>query len=167
MVLLIASLISVLSLPAWAQGTGPSYEVGIVYYTLEGNFKAFDKEVASQSGRSSYSARIKGAHATVRLRADQPQLFRVCGVDPSRYKLYRFRSDGKTRTVTIAKNNMWIGGSKVVLGESEIPMKIQTAESGCFTLTPQSNLGDGEFGFSPLESMDAFMFGVGDVQNSR
>ena len=91
----------------------------------------------------------------------------MCGVDPSRYKLYRFKSDGNTRSVTIAKTNMLIGGSKTVLSESEIPVKIQTAESGCFTLTPQEDFGDGEFGFSPVESLDAFMFGVGDVKQSR
>jgi hypothetical protein len=54
-----------------------------------------------------------------------------------------------------------------VLSESEIPVKIQNAESGCFTLTPQETLGDGEFGFSPVESLDAFMFGVGDIKQSR
>jgi hypothetical protein len=51
----------------------------------------------------------------------------------------------------------------VVLSESEIPVTIQTAESGCFTLTPKESLKDGEFSFSPVESLDAFTFGVGVV----
>jgi hypothetical protein len=82
-------------------------------------------------------------------------------------KLYRFKSDRNTRFVTVAKVNMWIGGARTVLSESEIPVKIQTAETGCFTLTPQGALGDGEFGFSPVESMDAFTFGVGDLKQPR
>jgi hypothetical protein len=145
----------------------PHYQVGIVYYASDGSFKALDKEVAPQSGRSNYSAKVQGAHATVRLRGDQPKVFRVCGVDPSRFKLYRFKSEKNGRTVTIAKTNMWIGGSKTVLSESEVPVAIQTVENGCFTLTPQTTLADGEYGFSPAGDMDAFMFGVGDVQQSR
>jgi hypothetical protein len=150
-----------------AQDRGAQYEVGIVYYSVQGGFKAFDKETIAQGGRSTYSARVKGEHALVRLRADEPQVFRVCGVDPSRFKLYRFKSEKNARTVTIAKNNMWIGGSKTVLMESEIPVAIQTADNGCFTLTPRTALVEGEFAFSPLESLDAFTFGVGDPKPSK
>jgi len=166
MALVVVSLLSPLFF-APAQVMGNHYEVGIVYYADGNDFKALDKEAAPQSGRSNYSARVKGAHATVRLRADGRQTFRVCGVDPSRFKLYRFKSERNTRTVKIAKNNMLIGGSRTVLLESEIPVAMQTGEGGCFSLTPKSPLGDGEFGFSPLESLDAFMFGVGDVKQSK
>jgi len=106
------------------------YEIGIVYYADGGSFKALDKETASQGGRSNYAAKVKGAHATLRLQADQAKVFRVCGVDPSRFKLYRFKSEGNARTVTIAKVNMWIGGTKAVLSESEISVAIQASESG-------------------------------------
>jgi hypothetical protein len=146
-----------------AQDTAKDYAVGIVYYSSGGDFKALEKEAAPQSGRSNYSARVKGAHASVRLRGDQPLVFRVCGADPSRFKLFRFKSQGDARIVTIAKNNIWIGGSKTVLSDSEIPVAIHPAEGNCFTMTPAKSLGDGEFGFSPLESLDAFMFGVGEV----
>ena len=165
--LLVASLITAIPLLAQLQDNDVHYDVGIVYYSDGNAFKALDKETAPQSGRKNYSARVKGAHAVVRLRADQPQVFRVCGVDPSRFKLFRFKSENNARTVTIMKNNVWIGGGKSVLSESEIPVKIQTAESGCFTLTPRETLADGEFGFSPVEALDAFMFGVGDIQQSR
>jgi hypothetical protein len=151
----------------YAQDRSAQYEVGIVYYSSQGGFKAFDKETVAQGGRSTYSAKVKGEHATVRLRADEPQVFRVCGVDPSRFKLYRFKSEKNVRTVTIAKNNMWIGGSKTVLMESELPVAIQTSDNGCFTLTPRNPLGEGEFGFSPVESLDAFTFGVGDPKHSK
>ena len=167
LVLLIAGLIVPLSLLARAQDTGTHFEIGIVYYTDGGSFKAIDKETASQGGRSNYAAKVKGAHATLRLQADQAKVFRVCGVDPSRFKLYKFKSEGNARTVTIAKVNMWVGGSKVVLPESEIPVAIQSSESGCFTLTPKGTMPDGEFGFSPLESSDSFMFGVGDIRRSK
>jgi len=161
--MVVAGFMSFLFVLAQAQDNGQHYAVGIVYYADGGDFKVLEKEAAPQSGRSNYSAKVKGAHASVRLRAGEPLVFRVCGVDPSRFKLYRFKSEGNTRTVTIAKTNMLIGGSRTVLSESEIPVAIQTTEGGCFTLTPEKVLGNGEFGFSPLESLDAFMFGVGDV----
>jgi hypothetical protein len=167
MTLLAISLMPTISLLPQVKNTEMRYEVGIVYYDNGNAFKALDKEAAPQSGRKNYSARVKGAHALVRLRADQPQIFRVCGVDPSRFKLFRFKSESNARTVTIMKINVWIGGGKTVLSDSEIPVKIETAESGCFTLTPKETLGDGEFGFSPVEAMDAFMFGVGDIKESR
>lgn len=167
MTLVVASLISPLSFQVRAQDTATHYEIGIVYYADGSGFKALDKETALQSGRSNYAAKVNGAHATIRLRADQPQVFRVCSVDPSRFKLYRFESKGNARSVTIAKVNMWIGGSKTVLSGSQIPMTIKTAESGCFALTPQPTLNDGEYGFSPDGSIDSFMFGVGDVKQSK
>ena len=151
----------------FAQADGGQYEVGIVYYSSHGEFKAFDKETIAQGGRSTYSAKVKGEHAIVRLRADEPQVFRICGVDPSRFKLYRFKAEKNARAVTIAKNNVWVGGSKTVLTESEIPVAIQTAGNGCFTLTPRNSLGEGEYGFSPVESLDAFTFGVGDPKQSK
>ena len=150
-----------------AQDSSPRYEIGVVYYANEGGFKALDKDAVVQSGRSTYSARVKGEHAVVRLRSDQPQVFRVCGVDPSRFKLYKFKPEKNARTLAIAKNNMWIGGSKTVLMESEIPVAIQSSDSACYTLTPQKALGDGEFGFSPVESLDAFTFGVGEIKQSK
>jgi len=161
------SVICVSTFLAQAQNSERHYEIGTVYYVNGDHFQALDKETATQGGRASYSARVKGAHASIRLRADQPKIFRICGVDPSRFKLYRFKSDGKERTLTIAKNNLWIGGSKTVLSASEIPVAIQTAENACFTLTPQATLGDGEFGFSPAGDLDAFMFGVGDIDRSK
>jgi hypothetical protein len=165
-VLLIASLILPFSYLVRAQDTDAHYEIGIVYYADGVNFKALDKEAVSQGGRSTYSASVKGAHATLRFRADRPQIFRVCGVDPTRFKLYRFKSEVNARTISIARNNVWAGGTKVVLSESEIPVAIQASDSGCFTLTPKEALKDGEFSFSPLESLDAFTFGVGDVIRS-
>ncbi len=161
--LMIATFMPSLSSLLWAQGSDAHKEVGIVYYEDGASFKPLDKESAPQSGRSTYVAKVKGAHAAIRMRADHAQVFQVCGVDPTRYKLFRFKSEGSTRTVTISKTNMWIGGSKTVLSESELPIAIRVSETGCFMLTPRQILQNGEYGFSPLESLDAFMFGVGDV----
>ncbi len=99
----------------------------------------------------------------MRLTRGRVQKFRVCGVDPSRYKLYTFRSEGNFRTVTLAKINIWIGGSRSTLSESEVPVTIQSAEGDCFTITPKEALKDGEYGFSPAGAEDVFMFGVGDA----
>ena len=148
--------------PAHAQDLGPR-GVGVVYYADGPEFKALAREVAPQSGRRNYSARVKGPHSAVRLTTDRLQQFRVCGVDPSRYKLYTFRSEGNFRTITIAKINIWIGGSKSTLSESEVPVTIQSADADCFTITPKEPLKDGEYGFSPAGAEDVFMFGVGDA----
>jgi len=160
-------LISAAAIPVWAQAADTSHDIGIVYYADHDSFKALSKETVTQSGRSKYSARVKGEHAAIRLLEDHPLQFRVCGVDPSRFKLFRFKSENHERTLLMAKTNMWIGGSKTVISDSEIPVAIQAAEGSCFTLTPQKTLGDGEFGFSPVESLDAFMFGIGDVKQSK
>jgi hypothetical protein len=166
MIAIFGCLISTPPLLAQGQDSDRHFEIGIVYYADAGAFKALDKETAQQSGRTQYSAKVKGAHASVRLTSDGPKVFRVCGVDPSRYKLFKFKSDRNARTLTIAKNNIWIGGSKTVISESEIPVTVQNAESGCFTLTSKTTLGVGEFGFSPAGDLDVFMFGVGDVGRS-
>lgn len=159
-----ACLISAMFIQVRAQSADASHEIGIVYYADHDSFKALDKETASQSGRSNYSARVKGAHSMVRLQEDRPLVFRVCGVDPSRFKLFRFKSEKLERTLLIAKTNILIGGTRTVVSDSEIPVAIQAAEGACFTLTPKRTLGNGEFGFSPVESLDAFMFGIGDVK---
>lgn len=165
--LLVASLTSLSSAPARAQDSTTHFQIGIVYYQDGHDYKPLAKETSRESGRSNYTAKLRGAHAIFRLRSDQPQVFRVCGVDPSRFKLYRFRSERNARTLTIAKNNIWIGGSKMVISESEIPVAIKAVEGDCFALTPQKTLANGEFGFSPEGSLDAFMFGVGDVEQVK
>ncbi len=165
--LAIATVISQFSLRGPAQDVGQHQEVGIVYYLDGESLKPLEKEIVAQGGRSRYVAKVNGEHATIRLHVDQQHLFRVCGVDPSRFRLYRFKVEKNARTVTIAKNNMWVGGSKVVLMDSEIPVSIQSLESGCFTLTPKSTLVTGEYNFSPLESLDAFTFGVGEIEKPK
>ena len=152
--------------PAQAQEATP-HEVGAVYYADGSGFRALAKETAPASGRVNYSSKVKGAHAAVRLPAGQPHTFRVCGVDPSRYKLYTFKSAGNSRTVVLAKINIWIGGSKSTLSQSEIPVTIQAADSDCFAIVPKEALKDGEYGFSPAGVEDVFMFGVGDVRQVK
>jgi len=142
-------------------------EVGIVYYAEGPNFKALEKEPAPASGRARFSAKMKGAHATVRFATGQPQRFRVCSVDPTRYKLFRLRSTKSTREVTITKVNMLIGGAKSVLSDSEIPITVQVADAGCFTIATKERLDDGEYGFSPTGEEYAFTFGVGEVKRPK
>lgn len=149
--------------PAQAQDVNP-YEIGVVYYADGSGFKALAKETAPQSGHRNYSAKVKGSHAAARLASGGGQMFRVCGVDPSRYKLYRFRSNGNSRTVIIAKVNIWIGGSRSTLSESEVPVTIQPTDDNCSTISPKEVLNDGEYGFSPAGAEDVFMFGVGAVK---
>jgi hypothetical protein len=143
------------------------YEIGIVYYSDNGGFKALKKDAVQMGGHGTFIAKIKGTHAEARLRTNQPQLFRVCSVDPTRFKLYKFKSDENARTVIFSKKNAWTGRVEIVLPESELPVKIQASDSGCFAITPEKSLEDGEFGFSPDGANDAFMFGVGDVRQTE
>ena len=91
----------------------------------------------------------------------------MCSVDPSRYRLYALRSTKNSREVTIQKINMWIGGAKSVLSESEIPITIQAADSGCFTITPKEPITDGEYAISPVGEEYAFTFGVGPAKQPK
>ncbi len=111
--------------------------------------KRWQKRQTPRGGHVNYSGKIKGAHASVRLPAGGPHEFRVCNVDPSRYKLYTFKTSGNARTVTIAKVHIWIGGSKSVISESEVPTSIQVTDGNCFAITPKESLKNGEFGFQP------------------
>jgi hypothetical protein len=154
------------ALPAQSQDTAP-HEIGVIYYADGSGFKALAKEAAPQSGRYTYSAKVKGAHADVRLSAGKPQSFRLCGSDPARYKLFTFQSTGNSRTVTIATVSFWIGGATSKISESEVPVAIQPADTGCFTITSKEALKDGEYGFSPVGAEDVFMFGVGEITNHK
>lgn len=151
---------------ASAQDASPQ-EIGVVYYLDGSGFKALEKEAAPASGRSNFSAKVKGAHAAMRLEAGGPQRFRVCSVDPVRYRLYTLRSTKNSRDVTIAKINVWIGGAKSVLSESEVPIIVQAADSGCFTIAPKEPLTDGEYAISPVGEEYAFMFGVGAIKKPK
>jgi hypothetical protein len=147
---------------ASAQETAP-HEPGVVYYADASNFKSLAKEAAPASGRARFSAKIKGPHAAVRFPPGQTLQFRLCSADPTRYKLYRLRSTKNSRDVTITKINIWIGGGKSALSESEIPIAVEPADSGCFTLTNKAPLSEGEYAISPAGEESAFAFGVGEV----
>jgi len=69
--------------------------------------------------------------------------------------------------VTITKVNMLIGGAKSVLSDSEIPITVQVADAGCFTIATKERLDDGEYGFSPTGEEYAFTFGVGEVKRPK
>jgi hypothetical protein len=151
---------------ASAQDTTPR-EPGVVYYSDASNFKPLEKEAAPASGRAKWSAKIEGAHAAVHFPTGKTQRFRLCSADPTRYKLYRLRSTKNTRDVTITKVNIWIGGGKSALSESEIPITVEPADSGCFTLTTKEQLNEGEYAISPAGEEYAFAFGVGQVPKAK
>jgi hypothetical protein len=143
------------------------HEVGVVYYADGPNFKTLQKEAAPASGRANFSAKMKGAHAAVRIASGKPQKFRVCSIDPTRYKLYKLHSTKNSREVTITKVNLWIGGAKSVLSDSEIPTTFEPADSGCFAISAKDQLGEGEYGFSPTGEEYAFTFGVGELEQPK
>lgn len=149
---------------AQAQQSGAG-EIGVVYYADGPDFKALTKEKAAMLGRKAeYSGKVKGAHSDIRLTTGQQHVFRVCGVDPTRYKLYRFKSSGDWRSVAVAKVSVWVSESKNILSESEIPVTIQAANGNCYAVSAKETLTGGEYGFMPLGADDVFMFGVGDAK---
>ena len=111
--------------------------------------------------------KLKGSHAAGRLPIGQTLRFRLCSADPTRYKLYRLRSTKNSRDVTIEKVNIWIGGAKSTLSESEIPISIEPADSGCFTLATKAQLDEGEYAISPTGEEYAFAFGVGELKKPK
>ena len=114
-----------MSTPAPLAGVTPR-EVGIVYYANGSEFRQLEKKVAVTGGRP-IMARASGAHSPVRLSDGQPYTFRICGVDPTRYKLYKLEVTKKERTLLLAKIGVW-GTMHDVSAESELPVSIQTAE---------------------------------------
>jgi hypothetical protein len=151
-----------------AQNSASNYEVGVIYYAAGTDFRPLVKEVSILGGHVSFNAKVKGAHAQIRLPADQPSIFRLCSADPSRFKLYRFKSEANARSMILFKSNVFIGGVKTVVQESEIALAVKKVDADCFTLTPNQNLeGGGEFGFSPDGSLVVFLFGVGDIKDYK
>ncbi len=146
------------SLKAQVEGARP-VENGIVYYSVGPIFKPLEK-VRPLEGAFAGSATVKEAHSSIRLDAGQPHAFRVCGVDPTRYKLYVFQSTGKSRTLKIANSGVWKGTATVVMSQSEIPLKVRAIDGDCFEISPEQALDDGEYGFNIVESRELFMFGV-------
>jgi hypothetical protein len=150
------------STPAQARELSP-HEVGVVYYADGSEFRPLVKDVAVSGGRPYFIARVKGAHSPVRLTDGQPHTFRICNVDPTRYKLYTFESRKRERTMVLAEIGFW-GAAHDVASKSEIPVAIKGAEDNCYAISPKESLKAGEYGFSPVGAEDVFMFGVGDVK---
>ena len=153
------------STPAQAREVSPR-EIGVIYYADGSEFEPLVKEVAVSGGKPNFIARVKGAHSPIRLSEGQPHAFRICGVDPTRYKLYTFEFTKKERTMVLAKIGFW-GAAHDVGSESEIPVAIQVAEGNCYAISPKESLKAGEYGFSPVGAENVFMFGVGGVKTIK
>ena len=136
-------------------------EIGVVYYQDGSAFYPLKKSVARVGGRSTIAAQIPGSAASIRLPAGQVPVFKVCGVDPTRYKLYPLKIVGRSRSIDISKVRR-LGGADVVLPQEEIPATITAAEPNCYSITSKQPLLDGEYAVSPVDSNDVFDFGIGE-----
>lgn len=137
----------------------------VVSYVDGTETTALEKQVATryQGGPFTRSAKVKGAHSAIRLKLGQQHVFRVCGVDPTRYKLYRLKPTKDSRTVALVKIEGW-GTARSVLSKVELPVTIQAANGNCYAISAKDALTLGEYGFSPVDSDDIFLFGVGDLK---
>jgi hypothetical protein len=152
--------------PARGMDSAPN-EVGVVYYGEGPGFHPIEKQKETRGGKPIFSGTVKGPHAALRLPAEPPRTFRVCGVDPTRYGLYRFASGPDSRILPIAKVALWTGKSTYILSDSEVPVAVRTVDGNCFEITPKKPLDAGEYGFNPLGSDDVFMFGIDSAKPTK
>lgn len=160
--------VSLLSTPVDPVADAPArdaapQEVGVVYYADGSAFRPLAREVVTTGGRPKFTARLAGAHSPIRLTDGQHLTFKVCGVDPTRYKLYAFESSAKERTMVVARVGLW-GTTHDVTTNSEVSVEIQPLKDNCYSISTKAPLKAGEYGFSPVGAEDVFMFGVGNVR---
>jgi hypothetical protein len=159
-------VVALIASTAYVQlGIQSNNEVGILYFQDDSGFHAIPKVAAKVSGRTTISGAIPGSNSMIRLPAGQIPLFRICGVDPTRYKLYILKTNKDQRVLEISKSGGLLGGSITsVLSKSEIEIVIHGDGANCFLLSPRESLDRGEYGFSPVDSNDVFDFGIGSVK---
>ncbi len=102
-------------------------------------------------------AELEGNRATIRIENPTPE-FILWGVDPTRFKLYRFEIDDDKRTVEIASAGPL--NATMTIQESEVPVSITDCGASCFRLRVLAPLASGEYGFSPVAATEAFTFGI-------
>lgn len=142
-------------------------EVGAVYLQVNDVFERLPKVVAKVSSHAKFggnvvTAEIPGAEAVARVSAGARPRFRVCGVDPTRYKLYSMKAAKNARTIEIWKTGLSTK-SKSVLNDSEVQTLIENADGNCFSITAVTVLNSGEYAFSPVGSNEVFAFGVDSI----
>jgi len=103
-------------------------------------------------------AELKGSKSAVQVPVGETKEFFVRGVDPTRFKLYRFAVKKNQRQVPIYDAGAFHG--KIVTHESEVPIVVVELGNSSYKLVPVSPLAEGEYSFSPTDSNTAFTFGV-------
>lgn len=157
-----------------AQSTIMPEAIGEPYYIdpVQNTIVPLQKELASIkfSSRvlgfagSSTRAELKGNRSSVRLMPAQVPEFVIRGVDPSRFKLYRFKSKKDKRELQMSSRGVLGLSGKVTLEKSEIPLSIAECGPTCYKLKSNVELDVGEYVISPVDSNDSFTFGVDPVQ---
>lgn len=152
-------------------------KIGVIYYLhpAQNQLVPLAKEVAVTKNRakalgfggSASQAELKGAHSTVKLSAVQMYEFFIRGADPTRFKLYRFEVKDKQRHLLMYSAGAMNIRGQSVMHESEIPISITECGESCYKLVPTVALGEGEYGFSPIDNNDTFSFGVAAGSSSK
>lgn len=143
-------------------------KIGVVYYldpvqkmlvplaqeraAIKSNTRAFFRGATTQ-------VELKGKNSSVRLSTGQAHEFFIRGVDPTRFKLYRFEVKGNQRELLMFRSG-GLGNGQSVIDQSEISLSITECGQLCYKLTPTVMLGEGEYGFSPSDSNDTFSFSI-------
>ena len=132
---------------------------GVVYYQEGAALRPLSKAVVGVSAAAPATAEIDGSTAPIRFTSSPTPVFRVCGVDPARYKLYTLKSESDSRVLETRKSS-GSGLPAPVMTEREVATAITSAEGNCFSITPKVALNRGEYGIHPIDSNDVFDFGV-------
>ena len=144
-------------------------EIGVMFYRESGStdLRRLAKSVAIVKRKgpgllinTRMVGELRDSSSKTRLTPGQKYDFVICGIDPTRYKLYSLQQTQNTRDLPVAQ------GGQSVLSKSEIPVTIRK-EGSCYLLAPAEYLDRGEYGFSPVDSNDVFDFGVGTPKATK
>ena len=157
-------------LPAQAQQIPE--QIGLVYYLdpVQNVLIPLAKELATVRtssrvlgfGGATSRAELKNKQSSLKLPAGQSYEFFIRGVDPTRFKLYRFEVKEKEnrRELLIYRSGAMNVRGQTVLQQSEIPVSITECGESCYKLAPTDVLKEGQYGFSPTDSNDTFSFSL-------
>lgn len=139
-------------------------EIGVFYHVEPGDRRIVRLERQTAIIRSklrtlgfrgrAFKAEISGRSSPVRLGPSAEFVVRLsAGVDPTKYRLYRYRVRRHKRELVMAA-----GGKSA---PPEVIFQVRELGNSIFAFSIPGGLGPGEYCFSPYDSNDTFNFGVG------
>jgi hypothetical protein len=156
---LVTALVALMSSSASAQSTCPDF-VNMVSVISDDGASAkelgMEKAVAKQKKKGIYrgwdnSVRLEGPDAKVAVKPTQSFSFKP--INPSihpaqQIKLYPFNAKKDYRELAVGGTNMWGGSKNKKSADNSIDLTFEKISDGCYKVTPDVSLPDGEYAFS-------------------